>query len=164
MADRSDTEAEAYGESEKNSHEMKDTFAQKVPEEMEMGSDIERAELLPAGTPAAPAQDEQKSSARAAIIWMVVNTLATIGIVRLHSPIAHFDQARGYSNSIHCRSSQTRPFSRILPSNWHNLHSRPSISSSHGSPSSHSPDLDLVCLYPAVSQSRRSYHLQSPCL
>jgi solute carrier family 35, member E3 len=52
----------------------------KTPEEMEISNDVERQELLP---PAVPPKDQpgDKTSARAAIIWMVVNTLATIGIV-----------------------------------------------------------------------------------
>lgn len=49
----------------------------RTPEELE--EDIERADLL-----APPPEDKPKapeSSVRSAIIWMVVNTLATIGIV-----------------------------------------------------------------------------------
>jgi solute carrier family 35 protein E3 len=54
----------------------------KTPEELgigDIGEDVERAELLP--------QEEEKpltapdNSTRTAVIWMVVNTLATIGIV-----------------------------------------------------------------------------------
>jgi solute carrier family 35 protein E3 len=55
----------------------------KSPEEMEIGDDVERAGLLPAEVQeqekAQPAA--QDSSTRTALIWMVVNTLATIGIV-----------------------------------------------------------------------------------
>lgn len=52
----------------------------RTPEELEhMEEDIERADLL-----APPPEDKPKapeSSVRSAVIWMVVNTLATIGIV-----------------------------------------------------------------------------------
>jgi solute carrier family 35 protein E3 len=73
------TEAEGYDESEKKGSHDGSFVKVKSPEEMEMGSDIERAELLP------PVQAEKvadpASSNKAAVIWMVVNTLATIGIV-----------------------------------------------------------------------------------
>jgi hypothetical protein len=78
------TEADVHEENEKasptsSSHDS--SYAKlKAPEEMEISSDIERQELLP---PAVPPKDQpgDKTSVRAAIIWMVVNTLATIGIV-----------------------------------------------------------------------------------
>ncbi len=52
----------------------------------EMGNDIERQELLQDDNePAAKAPEPEKGSVKAAVIWMVVNTLATIGIVRYTS-------------------------------------------------------------------------------
>ncbi|EPE36188.1 Multidrug resistance efflux transporter EmrE [Glarea lozoyensis ATCC 20868] len=55
----------------------------KAGERSEAGDDVERAELLPEDheeeKPAAPTSKD--NSTRTAIIWMVVNTLATIGIV-----------------------------------------------------------------------------------
>ncbi|PBP17425.1 solute carrier family 35 member E3 [Diplocarpon rosae] len=53
----------------------------KTPEELETGDDIERAELLPAVDEKAASQPKQETSTRQAVTWMVVNTLATIGIV-----------------------------------------------------------------------------------
>ena len=61
-----------------------DSFVKmKGPDEMEirdMGDDVERMELLPPieEEKAQPAPD---NSMKSAVIWMVVNTLATIGIV-----------------------------------------------------------------------------------
>ncbi|PVH86519.1 TPT-domain-containing protein [Cadophora sp. DSE1049] len=55
----------------------------KTPDEMDIGDDIERAELLSEhdeGEKPAPAP-KPDTSTRTAVIWMVVNTLATIGIV-----------------------------------------------------------------------------------
>ncbi|KAL2075961.1 hypothetical protein VTL71DRAFT_904 [Oculimacula yallundae] len=78
-ASSSVTAAEPYDENEKMSESRL-----KTPDEMDIGDDIERAELLaehdnseekPAPAPKAD------TSTRTAIIWMVVNTLATIGIV-----------------------------------------------------------------------------------
>jgi len=53
----------------------------KSPDELDIGDDIERAELLPQNEQE-KAQAAPDNSTRSAIIWMVVNTLATIGIVR----------------------------------------------------------------------------------
>jgi solute carrier family 35 protein E3 len=55
----------------------------KAPEEMEIGDDLEeRAGLLPAEQQdEKPQPSAQDNSTRTAVIWMVVNTLATIGIV-----------------------------------------------------------------------------------
>lgn len=81
----SHTEAEAFDDHEKSgtgSSSDGSYVKLKTPEEMEIGDDVERAELLP--------QDQEKplpqptapdNSTRTAVIWMVVNTLATIGIV-----------------------------------------------------------------------------------
>ena len=81
------TEADAFDDNEKN-HSLSSSdegFTKlKSPEEMEIGGDdVERVGLLPAH------QEEQEkaqpptqdNSTRTALIWMVVNTLATIGIV-----------------------------------------------------------------------------------
>lgn len=80
------TEAETFDDNEKASSvsTADGGFTKlKSPEEMEIGDDVERAGLLPAEEqeqekPQPPAQD---NSTRTALIWMVVNTLATIGIV-----------------------------------------------------------------------------------
>ncbi|TVY84038.1 Solute carrier family 35 member E3, partial [Lachnellula suecica] len=77
------TEAEGYDDSEKHGTMSSDgSFVKvKTPDEVEHGDDIERAELLPADheKPAAPAKPD--NSTRTAALWMIVNTLATIGIV-----------------------------------------------------------------------------------
>lgn len=75
------TEAEAFDDNEKKGSHDGSFVKVKAPEEMEMGSDLERAELLAAPVQAEKAA-EAPSSNKAAVIWMVVNTLATIGIVR----------------------------------------------------------------------------------
>jgi solute carrier family 35 protein E3 len=51
----------------------------KTPEELEIGDGVERAELLPQSELEKPQAPE--TTLRSSIIWMVVNTLATIGIV-----------------------------------------------------------------------------------
>jgi solute carrier family 35 protein E3 len=76
------TEAEAY-DSEKNARRSsaEASFTNlKTPDELEIGDDVEREELLPAEHEK-PAQPQPDNSMRSAVIWMVVNTLATIGIV-----------------------------------------------------------------------------------
>jgi solute carrier family 35 protein E3 len=76
------TEAEAY-DSEKNAprSSAEASFTNlKTPDELEIGDDVEREELLPAEHEK-PAQPQPDNSMRSAVIWMVVNTLATIGIV-----------------------------------------------------------------------------------
>ncbi len=81
------TEAEGYDDNEKNHSPTTESSFVKLntPEEMEMGSDVERAELLPAAVNVAQekATEPEKATVRSAVIWMVVNTLATIGIVCL---------------------------------------------------------------------------------
>lgn len=75
----STTDAESFDGQEKN---FDGSFASlKTPEEIDGGDAIERAERL-AGNDDEPAAQPKKASARQAGIWMVVNTLATIGIVR----------------------------------------------------------------------------------
>lgn len=86
MADRAGSSSEGDRlDDEKNFSGSPNSFVKvKSVEEMEMGDmgdDIERQELL-ASDPAPPAEVPDKGSVRAAVIWMVVNTLATIGIVR----------------------------------------------------------------------------------
>lgn len=77
------TEAEAFDDNEKNGSSTSDGgFVNlKSPEEMEIGDDVERAELLPEDHEKAPPAKQPDTSMRSSIIWMVVNTLATIGIV-----------------------------------------------------------------------------------
>jgi solute carrier family 35 protein E3 len=80
------TEAEAFDDNEKAgtvSSTDGGFTTLKSPEEMEIGDDVERAGLLPAEQQERekPQPVVQDNSTRTAIIWMVVNTLATIGIV-----------------------------------------------------------------------------------
>lgn len=81
------TEGDGYDENEKNHSPTTESsyVHMKTPEEMEIG-DEERAELIPAVAHVAQekASEPEKATVRSAVIWMVVNTLATIGIVRLH--------------------------------------------------------------------------------
>ncbi|PMD43406.1 hypothetical protein L207DRAFT_542675 [Hyaloscypha variabilis F] len=81
------TETEAYDVNEDEKHgTMSDTEGSfvklKSPEDLELGDgdDDERAEMLPAEHEK-PAQTAPQASARSSFAWMVVNTLATIGIV-----------------------------------------------------------------------------------
>ncbi|KAH8683143.1 solute carrier family 35 member E3 [Tricladium varicosporioides] len=76
----STTEAEAYDENEKITH-SEGSYAMKNMDEQEAGDDVERAGLLPPAEHEKPPPKEPDNSMRSAIIWMVVNTLATIGIV-----------------------------------------------------------------------------------
>jgi len=100
------TETESYDEKSgrKTSSEGSSYVHMKEPDEMDigdLGDDVERMELLPPTEPTAahPATD---NSARTAVIWMVVNTLATIGIVsiRCFSQMCRTNPA--------CRFSQTK--------------------------------------------------------
>jgi len=92
MAERSGERDQSLGRAENDTFNEKrssrdsseGSYAVKTPEEMEMGDEVERDRLLQeeetqraASTPSPPAEGTTKS----AIIWMVVNTLATIGIV-----------------------------------------------------------------------------------
>lgn len=79
------TEAETYDENEKHGtlSETEGGFVKlKSPEDLELGDDDERAEMLPVEHEK-PAQPAPEASVRSSFIWMVVNTLATIGIVSL---------------------------------------------------------------------------------
>jgi solute carrier family 35 protein E3 len=78
----STTEAESYDDTGKlggKSSEEESYVNLKTPEELEIGDDVERAELLAQSEQEKPPAPE--STLRSSIIWMVVNTLATIGIV-----------------------------------------------------------------------------------
>lgn len=78
------TEAEAYDENEKSHSPTADSsyVHMKTPEEMKIG-DEERAGLIPAAVHVAQekATEPEKATVRSALIWMAINTLATIGIV-----------------------------------------------------------------------------------
>jgi solute carrier family 35 protein E3 len=78
------SEADAYDEKEKNHSPTTDNsyVHMNTPEEMEIG-DEERAELIPAAVHVVQemATEPEKATVRSAVIWMVINTLATIGIV-----------------------------------------------------------------------------------
>ncbi len=78
------TETEAYDDNEKSHSPTDSSYVHmKTPEEMEIG-DEERAELIPAAVHVVQekATEPEKVTVRSAVIWMVINTLATIGIVR----------------------------------------------------------------------------------
>jgi hypothetical protein len=76
------TEAEVFDDEKHGAAGSSDgSFVKlKTPDEIEAGDDVERAELLPGGQEKAP-QPKAENSTKAAAAWMVVNTLATIGIV-----------------------------------------------------------------------------------
>ncbi|KAH8594765.1 triose-phosphate transporter family-domain-containing protein [Bisporella sp. PMI_857] len=78
------TETEPYDEKNGMRSSPEGSFVNlKAPDEMdigELGEDVERMELLPPTDDEKP-QPTPDTSTRTAIIWMVVNTLATIGIV-----------------------------------------------------------------------------------
>jgi solute carrier family 35, member E3 len=80
------TEAEAYDEKEKSHSPTTESsyVHMKTPEEMDIG-DEERAVLIPAAVHVLQekATEPEKTTVRSAVIWMVINTLATIGIVCL---------------------------------------------------------------------------------
>lgn len=89
----STTEAEAFDDNEKNGvvGATDANYANlKSPDELEIGDDVERAELLP-GEDEKPPPKAPENTMRTAGIWMVVNTLATIGIVSLISPLSNND-------------------------------------------------------------------------
>ncbi|TQS35187.1 hypothetical protein Golomagni_04399 [Golovinomyces magnicellulatus] len=52
-----------------------------IPDEIDMGDDVERAGLLPNTIEEKPVLSKSENSTRLAVVWMIVNTLATIGIV-----------------------------------------------------------------------------------
>jgi solute carrier family 35 protein E3 len=86
----STTAAEAYDDNEKNGGvgATEGSYTNlKTPDELDIGDDVERAELLPEEHEKPPPKAPENTT-RSAVIWMVVNTLATIGIVSLmHSPV-----------------------------------------------------------------------------
>ena len=80
------TENEPYGDEKNGTKTSSDgSYVNlKAPEEMDIGDigdDVERMELLPP-TEQEKTQPAPDNSMKSAVIWMVVNTLATIGIVR----------------------------------------------------------------------------------
>lgn len=87
---KSTSQRASFEDSEKRNSDDGSFVKLKGKDDIEMGSEVERAELLGNATTAA-AQEKQPeatgSSAKAAIVWMIVNTLATIGIV---CPDFHF--------------------------------------------------------------------------
>jgi len=108
------TEAEAYDDNEKGAalSPTEGSYVKlKSPEEMDIGDDVERVGLLPADAEdEKPPQAKQDNSTRTAILWMVVNTLATIGIVSSFK-VWQFQELM----AEFLRSLQTRPSSRIHP-------------------------------------------------
>ncbi len=107
------TEAEAYDENEKNgtTNLTDDSFVKlKSLGNLELGDDVERAELLPAEDEK-PSQPKPDSSVRTAFVWMVVNTLATIGIVS-----SGFSDASKRRLTSYCsRSSRIKQSFQTLP-------------------------------------------------
>lgn len=70
----------------------------KKPEDMEIG-EREDDELLPQNQREPEKQEPPKSGFTSSLVWMVVNTLATIGIVRwLPSPPFSRNQTRPHSS------------------------------------------------------------------
>lgn len=83
------TDAEHFDENEKMTSSNTSFVKVKAEDDVEAGDDVERAELLPEEHVDKPAPVVKDNSTRTAVIWMVVNTLATIGIVSyLSSPSA----------------------------------------------------------------------------
>ncbi len=77
----SSTEAGTFDENEKLAkidHSEDGLKSLKPPEELEMAEDGEDAGLLP---PADEKPEPPKNTFMSSLIWMVINTLATIGIV-----------------------------------------------------------------------------------
>jgi solute carrier family 35, member E3 len=114
------TEAEAYDENEKHGmlSETEGGFVKlKSPEDLELGDgddDDERAEMLPAEHEK-PAQPTPEASVRSSFIWMVVNTLATIGIVSSTVPRASRKASERPLTRGCSRSSRTKQSFRTLP-------------------------------------------------
>lgn len=74
------TEADNYDEKNGDSRSEGSFVKLKSPEELDVDDDVERAELLPQ-EPQPEKPNTTEGSVRSAAIWMVINTLATIGIV-----------------------------------------------------------------------------------
>jgi solute carrier family 35, member E3 len=92
-------EAETFDDNEKHStmSETDGSFVKlKSPEDLEIGDgdDIERAELLPVEHEKPP-QPAPEASVRSSFVWMVVNTLATIGIVSSCVPKSTVEHQKG---------------------------------------------------------------------
>jgi solute carrier family 35, member E3 len=107
------TEAGAFDESEKHGmiSETEASFVKlKSPEDLELGDgddDDERAEMLPTEQEK-PTQPTPEASVRSSFIWMVVNTLATIGIVSSTAPRALHKILEGQLIRRCFRSSRTK--------------------------------------------------------
>lgn len=81
------TEAEHFKDEKNGAGSSDGSFVNlKTPDEMEIGDDVERAELLPGDVEKA-AEPKPDNSTKVAAAWMVVNTLATIGIVSIFQQI-----------------------------------------------------------------------------
>lgn len=77
-----------------------------------IGDDDEDAHLLEKEQNQLRSQTTQsKTSLSAAVTWMTINTLATIGIVRLNI----FRYSSDAANLVSFRCSPTRPYSRSSP-------------------------------------------------
>ena len=123
------TEAEAYDENEKSHSPTDSSYVHtKTPEEMEAG-DEERAELIPAAVHVVQekATEPEKATVRSAVIWMVINTLATIGIVCPHLETIIINIL--ITDRFPSRSSRIKPSSPIHPLSSPNSPLPPSISS-----------------------------------
>ena len=108
------TETDAYDDDEKNGapRSTHGNFIKlKTPDEIEAGDDIERAALLPGEHEKAP-EPKLDNSTKVAAAWMIVNTLATIGIVCRQK--RHLI-SQNYANSYAPRSSPTRQSFQIRP-------------------------------------------------
>jgi solute carrier family 35 protein E3 len=111
------TEAQADEEHEKNGamNSAEGSFVKlKSPEDLEIGDDVETAELLPAEHEKPP-QTKPDPSVRSAFVWMVVNTLATIGIVSSSVSKFHQNVLEGKLTRCCSRSSRTKQSFRTQP-------------------------------------------------
>lgn len=134
-------DAEAFHDNEKLAGmSVSDSFGElKTPDELEIGDDIERAELLPQSPASEQPQDPENTSVKTSALWMIVNTLATIGIVGS----CHPDRDLLLISSR--RSSRIKQSSQILLLSLRNSPLLLSISSSHGLRYSHSLGHDSPC-------------------
>jgi hypothetical protein len=133
---------------------------QRFSDDLETADDREDAGLLPQEGRAE--QPPPKSNFTSGLTWMVVNTLATIGIVNTTFPPFHTTQSY-LSTTNRTRSSPTRQSSRTPPSNSPSSPSPASTSSSPSSPSSSSPALSSPSSSRGASRSWTSSPWPSPC-
>lgn len=129
----------------------------------------EDEELLPQESEKQP--EPPKASATSGVIWIGVNTLATVGIVSVWTYIfcallrALCSATRRYQRlTQHSRSSQTRPSSPIHLSSSPSSPLRPFTFASHGSRSSFSRGLVSATLNHAGPLSAPSSRSLSPWL